>query len=64
MTVQEMLKELSEAGFSQAQVATKVGTSQPTIWRATKGSEVGYELGKAIEALHKKVTKAQRRKAA
>lgn len=64
MTVQEMIKELSAAGFSQAQIAKKVGTSQPTIWRATKGSDVGYELGKAIETFHKKITKALRRKAA
>lgn len=64
MTVQEMLKELSAAGFTQAQVAEKVGTTQPTIHRATKGSDVGYELGKAIEALHKKVARALRRKAA
>ena len=64
MTVQEMLKELSDAGFTQAQVAAKVGTTQPTIHRATKGADVGYELGKAIETFHKKITKALRRKAA
>ncbi len=64
MTVQEMLKELSEAGLSQAQIAEKVGTTQPTIHRATKGSDVGYELGKSIEAFHRKVVRALRRKAA
>jgi len=64
MNIQDMLKELSDAGFSQAQIAGKVGTTQPTIHRATKGSDVGYELGKAIEEFHRKVTRALRRKAA
>jgi transcriptional regulator with XRE-family HTH domain len=64
MTVQEMLKELYAAGFSQAQVANKVGTTAPTINRATHGADVRYALGKAVEELHRKTLKALRRKAA
>lgn len=51
MTVQEMLNSLFEYGFSQKAVADRVGTTQPTIHRASKGADVRYETGKAIEAL-------------
>ncbi len=64
MTVQEMLKELCAAGVSQAQVATKVGSTQPTICRAAHGADVRYALGKAIEELHRKTLKTLSRKAA
>ena len=51
MTVQEMLNSLFAYGFSQKAVADRVGTTQPTIHRASKGAGVRYETGKAIEAL-------------
>ncbi len=64
MSIQEMLKALSDAGFSQAQIAAKVGTTQPTICRAGHGAAISYELGKAIEEMHRKQMRAMRRKAA
>ncbi|MCK8685336.1 helix-turn-helix domain-containing protein [Pseudomonas umsongensis] len=51
MTVQEMLNSLFERGLSQKAVAERIGTTQPTIHRASKGAGVRYETGKAIEAL-------------
>lgn len=52
MTVQKMLQELIALGFSQRSIADKVGTTQPTIYRATKGAAVRYETGKAIELFY------------
>lgn len=49
MTIQEMLQNLIELGFSQRAIADRVGVTQPTIYRATKGAAVRYEVGKAIE---------------
>jgi predicted transcriptional regulator len=49
MTVQMMVLKLIELGFSQRAIADRVGVSQPTIYRATKGAAVRYEAGKAIE---------------
>lgn len=59
MTITEMLAELAAQGWSQARIAEKCGTTQPTIFRITKGGGARYEVGKAIEALHKKVTKTK-----
>ncbi|NVZ61237.1 hypothetical protein [Pseudomonas gingeri] len=53
MTIQEMLADLAAWGFSQGAIARNVGTTQPTIHRATKGASIGYETGKLIEAMHK-----------
>lgn len=49
MTIQEMLQHLIDLGFSQRAIADRVGVTQPTIYRATKGAAVRYEVGKAIE---------------
>ncbi|MCE5978499.1 MULTISPECIES: helix-turn-helix domain-containing protein [Pseudomonas] len=49
MTIQEMLQNLIDLGFSQRAIADRVGVTQPTIYRATKGAAVRYEVGKAIE---------------
>jgi transcriptional regulator with XRE-family HTH domain len=49
MSIQEMLGALIERGFSQRAIAERVGVTQPTIYRATKGAAVRYEVGKAIE---------------
>lgn len=49
MTIQEMLQKLTDLGFSQRAIADRVGVTQPTIYRATKGAAVRYEIGKAIE---------------
>lgn len=52
MTIQEMLAYLAIRGFSQKAIADKVGSTQPTIHRASKGAGISYETGKAIECLY------------
>lgn len=52
MSIQEMLGALTERGFSQRAIAERVGVTQPTIYRATKGAAVRYEVGKAIETFY------------
>lgn len=52
MTIQEMLQKLVDLDFSQRAIAERVGTTQPTIYRATKGAAVRYEVGKAIELFY------------
>lgn len=52
MTIQEMLKKLTQLGFSQNGIAERVGTTQPTIYRATQGANIRYETGKAIERMY------------
>lgn len=48
-----MLADLAGWGFSQAAIARQTGTTQPTIHRASRGAGIGYETGKAIEAMHR-----------
>lgn len=57
MTIQEMLQKLIEFGFSQRAIADRVGVTQPTIYRATKGAAVRYEVGKAIEVFYEEQKK-------
>lgn len=52
MTIQEMLSYLAVRGFSQKAIADEVGSTQPTIHRASKGAGISYETGKAIERLY------------
>ncbi|MNO95964.1 hypothetical protein D3C76_876210 [compost metagenome] len=64
MTIQEMLQKLIEFGFSQRAIADRVGVTQPTIYRATKGAAVRYEVGKAIELFYeeqKKIAEKQQK---
>lgn len=64
MTIQEMLQKLIVLGFSQRAIADRVGVTQPTIYRATKGAAVRYEVGKAIELFYeeqKKVAEKQQK---
>lgn len=61
MTITQMLADLAEQGWSQARIAEQCGTTQTTIFRITKGGDTRYEVGKAIEALHKKVIKGKRK---
>lgn len=58
MSVTEMLRALIEKGFSQRAIADRVGVTQPTIYRATKGASVRYEVGKAIEVFYEEEIKA------
>lgn len=64
MTIQEMLQKLIDLGFSQRAIADRVGVTQPTIYRATKGAAVRYEVGKAIELFYeeqKKIAEKQQK---
>lgn len=61
MTITRMLADLAEQGWSQARIAEHCGTTQPTIFRITKGGDTRYEVGKAIESLHKKVMKMKKK---
>lgn len=58
MTIKEMLADLAAHGLSQKAIADAVGTTQPTIHRASKGSGISYETGKAIETLHQATIKS------
>lgn len=57
MTIQEMLTELFASGLSQKAIADRIATTQPTIHRASKGADVRYETGKAIESLYQNTLK-------
>lgn len=57
MTIQEMLTELFSLGFSQKAIADRISTTQPTIHRASRGADVRYETGKAIESLYEDALK-------
>lgn len=49
-TIQEMLNELLDSGWSQSALARELVTNQPTIHRlAVNGKEPSYALGKRIE---------------
>lgn len=52
MTIQQMLRSLFAMGFSQKAIAERIDTTQPTVWRASKGVDVRYSTGKAIEAMY------------
>lgn len=64
MTIQQMLADLLKRGFSQRAIADQVGTTQPTIYRATKGADIRYETGKAIERMFYQEKDAAERKSA
>jgi len=64
MTIQKMLNVLLGLGFSQRAIADKVGTTQPTIYRASKGADVRYETGKAIERFYEQEKDSVERKSA
>ena len=54
-----MLASLFQLGLSQAEIAGLCDSTQPTISRAANGAMVRYELGKAIEEIYLKETKAR-----
>ncbi|MHC8399459.1 hypothetical protein ACYZTX_08190 [Pseudomonas sp. MDT1-17] len=64
MTIQEMLTYLAVRGYSQKAIADKVGSTQPTIHRASKGAGISYETGKAIECLFLREKEAADRESA
>jgi len=50
-----MLAVLFSYGMSQTAIAEKVGVSQPTIYRASKGSALSYTTGKKVEELYREM---------
>jgi len=57
MTIPEMLAVLFSYGMSQTAIAEKVGVSQPTIYRASRGSSLSYRAGKKVEELYLEMKK-------
>lgn len=62
VNVKSMLASLFQLGLSQAEIAEICDSTQPTISRAANGAMVRYELGKAIEEIYLKETKAREAK--
>lgn len=59
MDIKEMLKQLTDAGMTQHDIAEAVGTTQPTIYRALNGADIRYRVGKAIERFYQQHTEQQ-----
>lgn len=57
MTIQMMLSSLFTMGYSQREIAERANTTQPTIHRASKGSGVRYQTGRAIEEFYREATR-------
>lgn len=54
-TIQQMLQDLIEKGWSQSSLARALETNQPSIHRLVViGKEPGYALGKRIESLYQR----------
>lgn len=51
MNLQEVVKTLIESGFSEAEIARRVGVSQPTVHRIKSGTDPAYTTGKRLEQL-------------
>ena len=66
MNITKLLVEIQAAGWSQRDIAERVGTTQATIWRHARGrsAEIGLSLGMAIMALHREVCGASGQEAA
>ena len=47
-----MTLALVTTGMSEADIATAIGCSQPTVHRIKCGSETSYSNGKALELLY------------
>lgn len=53
MTLQQIISELADIGYSQAAIAKEIGSSQPTVNRAANGADIRFSTGRAIEQLYK-----------
>lgn len=60
MTLQDMVIALIDTGLSQASIAQACHTSQPVVWRASKGIDIRYSTGKEIERFYKNVMRARK----
>lgn len=52
-----LMQDLSKASWSQKQVATRVESSQPAMWRLAHGAkdEPPHSVGEALLTLHREV---------
>lgn len=57
----EVLRKIVATGLSQAEIARRVGLSQPTVSNLLSGKikTTGYGYGVKIMALHKAVTRSR-----
>jgi predicted transcriptional regulator len=55
MEVSRMLNDLVDSGLSEGEIATRVGSTQPTVHRIKSGktADPHYQVGKAIERLYR-----------
>lgn len=61
VSIKQMVSEIANTGMSQAEIAERVGASQPTIHRIMeKGRSTSYETGKKIEQLYQQVIVSKR----
>jgi hypothetical protein len=58
MSIQTMILDIKKRGsLSEAEIATRVGCSQPTVTRLKNGvhHSTSYQIGLAIERLHREI---------
>lgn len=61
MGLKDMVSAILATGLSEAELAIKIGVSQPTVNRIKKGSQnVGYETGKKIELVYVDIFEKQK----
>lgn len=60
---EEIIRDLIAAGLSEGEIATRIGTSQPTINRIKLGrrKRVEHEIGEALLALQRTMKRKQPR---
>ena len=60
MNWQEMIRDISNAGYTQQQIANEVGCAQSLVSQVLsgkRGRSLKYEYGLNLGKLHKKVTR-------
>lgn len=56
MTLQNLVQTLIDSGLSEAEIARRIGVSQPTVNRIKGGTDPAYTTGKRLEALHRNLS--------
>lgn len=56
VSIKDMVAAIAETGMSQAEIANRIGASQPTVHRILeKGHGTSYDTGKKIEQLYQEL---------
>jgi len=57
-SIQEMVSEILDSGYTEGELAKLVNTTQPSINRLKKGitPDPGYAVGRAIESVHESIS--------